>query len=144
MKSLLTILFTLSISFWGLSAQTGAGLAEEFTKLEEYLRNHKLTPEERKRILETNVINSVKLTLAHKYPNPKKDLKDIKYADMQTERPEGTNNLYVKYKNFIISYSYAVDPELYLTTPTEEMLLEKPSGADLNANHDEKQPSAPK
>ncbi|TGN08235.1 LIC11625 family surface-exposed protein [Leptospira ilyithenensis] len=145
MKFVLLLIFTL---FFGqiLSAQstgTGGGLAEEFTKLEDYLRNQKLTPEEKKKIFETNVINSLKVTLSRKVREPKKELKDLKFKDVQTERPEGTNNLYVKYKNFVISYSYSADPESYYVSPYEEKILEKPNGADLNAAHSEEKAVTP-
>jgi hypothetical protein len=127
-------------SFQILIAQSSASLAEEFTKLDDYLRNQKQSAEEKKKIFETNVVNSVRITLSHKFANPRKELKDLKFQDMQTERPEGTNNLFVKYKNYYISYSFLVDPEKYLASPSEELLLEKPTGADLNAAHsDEKQ-----
>lgn len=128
-----------------LNAQSSTSLAEEFAKLNEYLKNPKQTAEEKKKILETNVMNSVRNTLAHKFANPRKELKEIKIQDMQTERPEGTNNLFVKYKNYYISYSFVADPEKYLTSPVEESVLEKPAGADLSAAHtDEKQTSLSK
>lgn len=41
------ILFPVTVIF----AQQNSGLAEEFTKLEDYLRNPKLTEEQKKRIL---------------------------------------------------------------------------------------------
>ncbi|WP_411822733.1 LIC11625 family surface-exposed protein [Leptospira sp. 'Mane'] len=119
------------------------GLAEEFTKLEDYLRSQKLTPEEKKKIFETNVINSLKVTLGRKVRESKKELKALKFQDIQTERPVGTNNLYVKYKNYYISYSYTADPESYLISPFEEKVLEKPNGADLNAAHSEEKTTTP-
>lgn len=142
MKLSLIVLLQFFLTFSIVMAQSNTTLAEEFTKLDDFLRNPKQTPEQKKRIFETNVLNSLRNTLAHKYANPKKDLKDLKFQDLQTERPEGTNNLYVKYKNFYIAYSFIVDPELYLTSPVDETLLEKPSGADLNASHEDK-PASP-
>ncbi|TGN18505.1 LIC11625 family surface-exposed protein [Leptospira idonii] len=131
----LIVLFLFSFIFTAsVSAQASGGLAEEFTKLEDYLRNKKQSPEEKKKIFESNILNSIRITLNRRLADPKKELKDLKIQDVQTERLEGTNNLFVKYKNFYISYSYAVDPEEYLTTPVEEKLLEKPAGADLNAS----------
>jgi|JI8StandDraft_1071087.scaffolds.fasta_scaffold03259_3 hypothetical protein len=122
-----------------LIAQSSGSLAEEFSKLNDYLKNRESSPEEKKKVLETNVMNSVKITLSHKFSNPKKEFKDLKFQDIQTERPEGTNNLYVKYKNFYISYSFVVDPEKYLASPIEETVLEKPAGADIKTGHtDEK------
>jgi len=145
MKYYFLIVFQIFFCFQLLNAQANTSLAEEFAKLNDYLQNQKLTPEEKKKILETNVINSVRNTLAHKFTNPKKELKDMKFQDMQTERPEGTNNLLIKYKNFYISYSFVVDPEKYLASPSEETVLEKPAGADLSATHlDEKQTPASK
>ncbi|TGL57386.1 hypothetical protein EHQ58_13930 [Leptospira ognonensis] len=145
MKRFITFAFSLFFSMPFLHAQSSTSLAEEFAKLNEYLKNPKQTAEEKKKILETNVMNSVRNTLAHKFANPRKELKEIKIQDMQTERPEGTNNLFVKYKNYYISYSFVADPEKYLTSPVEESVLEKPAGADLSAAHtDEKQTSLSK
>ncbi|TGK53737.1 hypothetical protein EHQ16_16905 [Leptospira kanakyensis] len=114
-------------------SQQSTGLAEEFTKLEDYLRNPKLTEEQKKKNFETNMVSSVRSTLSKKLSNPKKDLKDLKFQDLQTERPEGTNTFFVKYKNFYFQYQFPVDPETYVTSPSEEIVLEKPDGLDLGA-----------
>ena len=133
------ILICLLIALQNTSAQTNSGLAEEFLKLDNYLKNVKQSPEERKKILESNIINSVKTTLSHKFNDPKKELKDLKIQDIQSERKEGTNQLFIKYKNFYIAYTFYSDPEVYLASPVEEKVLEKPANADLNAAHEEKQ-----
>jgi len=114
------ILICLLIALQNTSAQTNSGLAEEFLKLDNYLKNVKQSPEERKKILESNIINSVKTTLSHKFNDPKKELKDLKIQDIQSERKEGTNQLFIKYKNFYIAYTFYSDPEVYLASPVEE------------------------
>lgn len=115
-------------------AEQNAGLAEEFTKLEDYLRNPKLTEEQRKKNFETNLVSSVRSTLSKRLANPKKDLKDLKFQDLQSERSEGTNTFFVKYKNYYFQYLFPVDPETYVTSPSEEIVLEKPEGVDLGSN----------
>ncbi|TGL90577.1 hypothetical protein EHQ68_03885 [Leptospira congkakensis] len=114
-------------------SQQNSGLAEEFTKLEDYLRNPKLTEEQKKKNFETNMVSSVRSTLSKKLSNPKKDLKDLKFQDLQAERSEGTNTFFVKYKQYYFQYQFPVDPETYVTSPSEEIVLEKPEGLDLGA-----------
>lgn len=116
-----------------LQAQQNTGLAEEFTRLEDHLRNPKLTEEQKKKNFEANLVNSVRSTLSKRFANPKKELKDLKFQDLQTERPEGTNTFYVKYKNYYFQYQFPVDPETYVTLPSEEIVLEKPEGLDLSS-----------
>lgn len=79
------------------------------------------------------MVNSVRSTLSKRFSNPKKELKDLKFQDLQTERPEGTNTFYVKYKNYYFQYQFPVDPETYVTLPSEEIVLEKPEGLDLSS-----------
>ncbi|XDD44180.1 hypothetical protein AB3N58_07545 [Leptospira sp. WS60.C2] len=127
------LILLLSVSVTCLSAQQSTGLAEEFTKLEDHIRNPKLTDEQKKKNFEANMVSSVRSTLTKRFSNPKKELKDLKFQDLQTERPEGTNTFYVKYKNFYFQYLFPVDPETYVTLPSEEIVLEKPEGLDLGA-----------
>ncbi|EMY68694.1 LIC11625 family surface-exposed protein [Leptospira vanthielii] len=129
---ILSILVLLPVSF--VYAQQNSGLAEEFTKLEDYLRNPKLTEEQKKKNFENNMVSSVRSTLSKRLSNPKKDLKDLKFQDLQMERQEGTNTFFVKYKNFYFQYLFPVDPETYITSPSEEIVLEKPDGLDLGSN----------
>ncbi|TGL74097.1 LIC11625 family surface-exposed protein [Leptospira jelokensis] len=123
----------ISLSGMALYSQQNTGLAEEFTRLEDHIRNPKLTDEQKKKNFEANLVNSVRSTLSKRFANPKKELKDLKFQDLQTERPEGTNTFYVKYKNFYFQYQFPVDPETYVTLPSEEIVLEKPEGLDLGS-----------
>ncbi len=127
------LLFLLIVSVTFLSAQQNTGLAEEFTRLEDHLRNPKLTDDQKKKNFEANMVSSVRSTLSKRFANPKKELKDLKFQDLQTERPEGSNTFFVKYKNFYFQYMFPVDPETYVTLPTEEIVLEKPEGLDLGS-----------
>ncbi|MBL0955163.1 MAG: hypothetical protein IBJ01_10395 [Leptospira sp.] len=133
MKFLMKVLVIVSCSVTVLYSQQSTGLAEEFTKLEDHLRNPKLTEEQKKKNFEANMVSSVRSTLSKRFANPKKELKDLKFQDLQTERPEGTNTFYVKYKNYYFQYQFPVDPETYVTSPVEEIVLEKPEGLDLSS-----------
>ncbi len=135
---LLTSLFFLFVSnLTAQDANSGKTLAEEFSKLDSYLRNRTLTAEQKKKILEGNLLSSIRMTLGHKLENPKKDLKDLKMQDVQSERFSNSNQFFVKYKSYYISYIFPVDPEIYQTSPYEERILEKPEGADLLGAHTE-------
>lgn len=133
MKFLIKVLVIVSCTVTVLYSQQSTGLAEEFTKLEDHLRNPKLTEEQKKKNFEANMVSSVRSTLSKRFANPKKELKDLKFQDLQTERPEGTNTFYVKYKNYYFQYQFPVDPETYVTSPIEEIVLEKPEGLDLSS-----------
>ncbi|GBF41890.1 hypothetical protein LPTSP2_11750 [Leptospira ellinghausenii] len=133
MKFLIKVLVIVSCTVTVLYSQQSTGLVEEFTKLEDHLRNPKLTEEQKKKNFEANMVSSVRSTLSKRFANPKKELKDLKFQDLQTERPEGTNTFYVKYKNYYFQYQFPVDPETYVTSPIEEIVLEKPEGLDLSS-----------
>lgn len=126
------LLFSCCVTF--LFSQQNSGLAEEFSRLEDHLRNPKLTEEQKKKNFESNMVNSVRSTLSKRFANPKKELKELKFQDLQSERREGTNTFYVKYKNYYFQYLFPVDPETYVTSPSEEIVLEKPDGLDLGSN----------
>ncbi|TGL18863.1 hypothetical protein EHQ46_13650 [Leptospira yanagawae] len=123
----------ISLGATTLYSQQNSGLAEEFSRLEDHIRNPKISDEQKKKNFEANMVNSVRSTLSKRFSNPKKELKDLKFQDLQTERPEGTNTFYVKYKNYYFQYQFPVDPETYVTLPSEEIVLEKPEGLDLSS-----------
>jgi hypothetical protein len=136
---ILSLLLAFQTSVFAQDATSGKSLAEEFSKLESYLKNRALTPEQKKKNLEGNLLSSLRMTLGHKLENPRKDLKDLKIQDVQSERFSTSNQFFVKYKAYYISYVFPVDPEIYQTSPYEEKILEKPEGADLlGAHSDEK------
>ncbi|MDF3821475.1 hypothetical protein P3G55_16340 [Leptospira sp. 96542] len=142
MKHFLIVPIFLVFMISSVYGQANSGLAEEYAKVEDYLRNPKSNLEEKKKIFESNLYNSVKMSLSKKFADPKKTLKELKFADLQTEKVEGSYSYYVKYKNYYFTYSFPVDPETYITFPVEETVLEKPDGADLNqAAHKEDKPA---
>ncbi|GBF49032.1 hypothetical protein LPTSP4_05410 [Leptospira ryugenii] len=132
------ILILLLLTTHFLYAQSSGSLAEEFAKLDAHVKNPKKSADEKKKTLETNLLNSLRSSLTHRLTNPKKELKDLKIQDLVSERQPGTNNFFVKYKNYLIAYQFASDPEENLVNPSEEYLLERSPGDDLSANHDDK------
>ncbi|MGV3666245.1 MAG: LIC11625 family surface-exposed protein [Leptospira bouyouniensis] len=134
MSSFFKFIFLICCCVTFLFSQQNSGLAEEFSKLEDHLRNPKLTEEQKKKNFESNMVSSVRSTLSKRFANPKKELKELKFQDLQSERREGTNTFYVKYKNYYFQYLFPVDPETYVTSPSEEIVLEKPEGLDLGSN----------
>jgi len=131
-------LFLFPLLFIPLVAQEAPRtLAEEFTRLEYQLRKRQLSPEEKKKNLEKNMISSVKNTLGHRLENPFKELKDLKFQDLAMEKSQDPRIYFVKYKEYYFQYLFPVDPELYLTNPLEEKFLEKPPGMDLAGAHSE-------
>jgi hypothetical protein len=119
------------------------GLVQEFLEVEDYLSNKKISPEQRKKNLEKNLLDSVKSTLSRKIKAPAKELKELKISDINYERPKSTNKFYVKYKTYYIYYSFTVDPEVYLQTAIEEILYVKPPSFDQSGAHKEETASLP-
>ncbi len=140
MKLLFSILLTLVLTMSPLFSQPKSGLAEVYTKLEDSVLNPKLGDADRKKNIERNLLASVRSSLAKKFKDPKKELKDLKFEDLQSEKGEIPNSYFIKYKNYYFSYLFPIDPEKYLTSPVEENVLTKPDGLDLkdSSHKDEK------
>lgn len=140
MKIISFFFILLSLTMSPLFSQSKSGLAEEYTKLEDHILNPRLSDADRKKNIERNLLSSVRSSLSKKFKDPKKELKELKFEDLQSEKGEIPNSYFIKYKNYYFSYVYPIDPEKYLTSPIEESVLAKPDGLELkdSSHKDEK------
>ncbi|TGK00619.1 hypothetical protein EHO59_11750 [Leptospira semungkisensis] len=115
-----------------------SGLVEEFNKIEEFNKNRKISDSAKKATLEKNLLSAVKYSLHRKYLDYKEYIKDLKADSIQYEPQKGTFGVYVKYKTYIVYYSYLMDPEIYLQTPINEVFYVRPDNLDEEPHRDEK------
>ncbi len=121
-----------------------SGLVEEFNKIEEFNKNRKLSDAVKKATLEKNLVSAMKYSLHRKYLEYKDYTKDLKTDSISYEPQKGTFGVYVKYKTYIVFYSYLMDPELYLQTPINEVFYVRPENLEEEPHKDEKPaPSSP-
>ncbi len=132
MKQIVSGIAIFFIVFTSLQAGEVKGLINEFMEVEDFLSKKKPSPEFRKRMLEKNLLDSLKNTLSRKFANPKEELKDLKIEEVDYERQPNTFKFYIRYKDFYVFYDFAMDPEIYLQLPQTEILYVKP----LNYNDD--------
>jgi hypothetical protein len=127
--------FLSSVTFLG--AEEVKGLVQEFMEVEDFLSKNKPSAEQRKKILEKNLLDSLRSTLSRKYAAGSPEIQKISMNDVNYERPQNTFKFYVKYKSYYIYYSFLTDPELYFQLPQEEILYVKPDSFDKNGPHKE-------
>lgn len=113
------------------------GLINEFMEVEDYLSKKKPSPEFRKNMLERNLLDSLKTTLARKFKTKENELKKLSIEDIDYERQAQTFKFYIRYKTYYIFYDFATDPEIYIQLPKEEILYVRPDSFDKNAPHKE-------
>lgn len=113
------------------------GLIDEFMEVEDFLSKKKPSPEFRKKMLEKNLVDSLKNTLSKKFSNPKEELKDIKIEDIDYERQENTYKYYIRFKEFYIFYEFAMDPEIFIQLPQAEIVYVRPPNYQTDKPHKE-------
>jgi hypothetical protein len=113
------------------------GLINEFMEVEDFLSKKKPSPEFRKKMLDKNLLDSIKNTLSRKYKVLDKELSALKIEDIDYERQVNTYKFYIRYKKFYIYYDFEMDPEIYIQLPKEVILYTKPDNYDKNAPHKE-------
>ncbi|TGK59994.1 hypothetical protein EHQ27_12395 [Leptospira wolffii] len=141
MKRIVILALALSLAT-PLFAGKVSGLVEEFNKVEEYNKNRKLSDSVKKATLEKNLLSALKYSLHRKYLDYKEYTKDLKADSIQYEPQKGTFGVYVKYKTYIVFYSYLMDPEIYLQTPINEVFYVRPENLEEEPHKDEK-PAVP-
>jgi hypothetical protein len=130
-------IFLLAFMPLTLSAGEVQGLINEFMEVEDYLSKKKPSPEFRKKMLEKNMLDSLKSTLSKKIKDPKNDLKDLKIEEVDYERQANTFKFYIRYKQYYVFYDFAMDPELFMQLPQTEIIYTRPENYDSNAPHKE-------
>jgi len=97
-----------------------SGVISEFSQVEELVKNKKISRDYRKKTLEKNLVNAVRLTFLRKYADYQEKIKELNPANIAFEQQKGTFNYFIKFKEYFISYSFSVDPELYVQLPSDE------------------------
>jgi hypothetical protein len=96
------------------------GVISEFSQVEELVKNKKISRDYRKKTLDKNLVNAVRFTFLRKYPDYQEKIKDLNPTSITFEQQKGTFNYFLKFKDYFIYYSFAVDPELYVQIPADE------------------------
>ncbi len=125
MKKCVLVLHVLLIFVSSLAAERivgTPGVISDFSKIEELIRNKKITREFRQKTLEKNLLTAVRFTLFKKYPDYEERIKDLSFSKLKFEQQKGTFNYYVNYNEYYIYYNFAVDPELYVQFPADDRL----------------------
>lgn len=137
MRYLSIFIFCFMVSSIGVYAGEVKGLINEFMEVEDFLSKKKPSPEFRKKMLEKNLLDSIRNTLSRKYKVLDKELSALKIEEIDYERPVNTFKFYIRYKKYYIYYDFAMDPEIYIQLPEEEILYTKPDNYDKIAPHKE-------
>ncbi|MBX7057805.1 MAG: hypothetical protein K1X75_07030 [Leptospirales bacterium] len=133
MKALLSLLLGLTALVpAALLAGPTEGIRQEFRRVEEAIRNQRTSPEMRLRTLEENLTRAVRAAvLRHYYAKRSEYLNGLSAATIQYEAlPASAGGpsmiYYVKYRNFLLQLHYAIDPQEFIQSPTNEKFLESP------------------
>lgn len=103
------------------------GLEKEFSQVEEFYKNDTPSDEDKKRLLEKNIMSAVKITLIKRYENTDSYLKDLNPDKLQYQFMAETFSLYVKFNDFYLFYKFYKDPRMYYQTPIFEKFYTKPA-----------------
>ncbi|MDH5654880.1 MAG: hypothetical protein OEZ34_03160 [Spirochaetia bacterium] len=126
-KFFILILFTFPTL---LLAGREEGVMNEFRAVEDALRAREVSEEAKIITLEKNLIRAVKLAVTRRFYLQRKDiLKDISPAALAYESPTSELIYYVRFKNYIIRFDFAKNPELFDQAPYYEKFLIKDENA---------------
>lgn len=133
MKRILLVLSALTFFASSLAAERilgTPGVISDFSKVEEMVRNKKITKEYRQKTLEKNILTAVRFTLLKKYPDYQDRIKDLNFQKVKFEQQKGTFNYYINYNEYYFFYNFAVDPELYVQLPLDDRIYVKTNDMD--------------
>lgn len=121
--SIILLLFATQIFAERILGSTG--VISDFSKIEEIMRNKKITKEFRQKTLEKNILTAVRFSLLKKYPDYEERIKDLSMDKIKFEQQKGTFNYYINYNDYYFYYNFATDPELYVQLPLDDKLYIK-------------------
>jgi hypothetical protein len=126
-KTILSFIFIciFSFSLYGKRLKGDSGIAEEYSKVDEFDKNLKVTEEYKLNTLKTNLIRAIKISIQKKFPDYESRLQDIDHSTIKFEQIRGTFNYYAKFKDYLFLFKFPIDPELYIQRPIEETILVK-------------------
>ncbi len=118
------------------------GVISDFSKIEEIMRNKKITKEYRQKTLEKNILTAIRFSLLKKYPDYQERIKDLSMDKVKFEQQKGTYNYFINYNDYYFYYNFATDPELYVQLPLDDRLYLKTP--EIEEEMKETPPGAPK
>lgn len=121
--SIVLLLFTTKVFAERILGTTG--VISDFAKIEEIMRNKKITREYRQKTLEKNLLTAVKFSLIKKYPDYEDRIKDLSFDKVKFEQLKGTYKYYISFKEYYFYYDFATDPELYVQMPLDDRIYIK-------------------
>ena len=110
----------------GLVAGPVDNLEKEFSQIEEHYKQDAPSDEDKKKILEKNLVSAVRLSLNRRYLDFEEKTKNLKAETISYQLIEESFSCYVKYENYYIFYKYYKDPRTYYQTPVIEKFFVKP------------------
>lgn len=125
MKKLGTV-FLISILLIPATLHAGRqeGILRQFRAVEEALRSRKKSAEARKETLENNLERGLREAILRMFYNEKeKWLTDLNPNNFHYENPTSPKVYYVKYKNLLVRFDFATDPEKYYQAPILRKVL---------------------
>ncbi len=125
MKKFTVIFLIVSmISPAAIFADRQEGILKQFRAVEEALRSRTKTPEARKETLENNLQRGLREAILRMFYEERKSwLDDLKPQNFGYENPTSPKVYYVKFKNLLIRFDFATNPELYYQAPVLRKVL---------------------
>ncbi len=118
------LLLSISLPVTALFADRQAGVLRQFRAAEESIRARGKTMEDRKNTLENNLSRGLKEAILRMfYEDRDKWLKDLSPRNFSYENPTSPQVYYVRYKNLIIRFDFATDPEVFYQAPILRKVL---------------------
>jgi len=106
------------------------GVMQEFRSVEDSIRSREVSQEQKTTTLEKNLVRAVKLAVTRRFYHQRKEiLQDISPASLAYESPTSELIYYVRFKNYVIRFDFAKNPELFDQAPYYEKFLIKSENA---------------
>ncbi len=99
-------------------------ILRQFRMAEEFLKSKTNSDEERRRTLNANLIRGMRQTINRMFYEQQEELlKDLKPETIAYENPTSPLVYYVKYKNLIVRFDFATNPEVNIQAPMLKKIL---------------------